>query len=131
MTLTWLPRLPMPMRKLSGLISRWMKLREWMYSMREICKRHDEDDPISKREWQRRTDENTYQLISEEQDSLEAELAVAEVEKILERGTEEIDDHGVVVALGAEPTDEGHANTTSERLVDLGFILELGVFGLD
>lgn len=26
--LTWLPRLPIPMRKLSGLMSRWMKLRE-------------------------------------------------------------------------------------------------------
>ena len=106
-------------------------MREWMYSMREICKRHDEDDPISKREWQRRTDEIAYQLISEEQDSLEAELAVAEVEKILERGTEEIDDHGVVVALGAEPTDEGHTNAASEGLVDLGLVLELGMLGFD
>ena len=25
---TWFPRLPMPMRKLSGLMSRWIKLRE-------------------------------------------------------------------------------------------------------
>lgn len=36
MMLIWLPRLPMPIKKLSGLMSRWMKLREWMYSMREI-----------------------------------------------------------------------------------------------
>jgi hypothetical protein len=28
MTLTWLPRLPMPIKKLSGLMSRWMKLWE-------------------------------------------------------------------------------------------------------
>ena len=25
-----------PIRKLSGFMSRWMKLREWIYSMREI-----------------------------------------------------------------------------------------------
>jgi len=31
-TLTWFPRFPMPMKKLSGLILRWMKF-EWIYSM--------------------------------------------------------------------------------------------------
>lgn len=35
--LTWLAFLPRPMRKLSGLMSRWMKLRECTYSMRAIC----------------------------------------------------------------------------------------------
>jgi hypothetical protein len=36
MTLTWLPCFAIPIRKLLGLTSWWMKLREWMYSMREI-----------------------------------------------------------------------------------------------
>lgn len=36
-TYTRLPFLPRPMRKLSGLISRWMKFFEWMYSIRLIC----------------------------------------------------------------------------------------------
>lgn len=36
-TLTWFPRLPKPIKKLSGLISRWMKFFEWMNSMRRSC----------------------------------------------------------------------------------------------
>lgn len=75
--------------------------------------------------------QSTYQLISKQEDGLETELAVAEVEEVLERGAEEIDDHGVVVAFGPKPADEGDANTTSEGLVDLRFVLELGMFGLD
>ena len=74
---------------------------------------------------------NTYKLISEEEDGLEAELAMTEVEEVLERRAEQIDHHGVVVALCPEPTDKGDANTTGEGLVDLGFILELGVLRLD
>lgn len=70
-------------------------------------------------------------LIGEEQDGLQRELAVAKVEEILEGGTEEVQDHGVVVALGAKPAHEGDTDTTSERLVDASFILELGVLGLD
>jgi hypothetical protein len=38
MMLTWFARLPKPIRKLSGLISRWMKLFVWTYSIRDICK---------------------------------------------------------------------------------------------
>jgi len=34
MMYTMLERRPVPMRKLSGLMSRWMKDFEWMYSMR-------------------------------------------------------------------------------------------------
>ena len=56
---------------------------------------------------------------------------MAKVEKVLERGTEEIDDHCVVVAFGTEPTNKRDADTTGEGLVDLGLILELGVLGLD
>ena len=63
--------------------------------------------------------QGTHQLISQKEDSLQAELAVAEVKEVFERGTEEIDDHGIVVALGPEPTDEGDTDTTSEGLVDL------------
>ena len=60
---------------------------------------------------------NTYKLISEEEDGLEAELAMTEVEQVLKRGAQEINDHRIVVALGAEPTDEGYANTACEGLV--------------
>jgi hypothetical protein len=70
-------------------------------------------------------------LIGKEEDGLEGELAVAKVEEIFERGAEEIDDHGIVVAFGAEPADEGDADTTGKGLVDLGFVLELRVLCLD
>lgn len=47
MMLTWFARLPKPMRKLSGLISRWMKLFVWTYSIRDICKhtKHRQEFP--------------------------------------------------------------------------------------
>ena len=72
-----------------------------------------------------------YQLISQKKNGLEGELAVAEVEEVLERGTQEVDDHGIVVALLPVPTDKGHAYASCERLVDLGLILELRVLCLD
>ena len=71
------------------------------------------------------------ELIGEEQDSLQGELAVAEVEEVLEGRAEQVQDHGVVVALGSEPADKGDADTASERLVDAGLIFELGVLRLD
>lgn len=71
------------------------------------------------------------ELIGQKEDGLQGELAVAEVEEILERGAEKIEDHGVVVTLGAEPADEGNTDTTGKRLVDAGLIFELRVLGLD
>lgn len=70
-------------------------------------------------------------MIGQKEHGLQTKLAVAEVEEILERGTKEIDDHRIVVALGAEPTDKGNADTTSKSLVDLGLVLELRVLSLD
>jgi hypothetical protein len=71
------------------------------------------------------------ELVGEQQDGLQRELAVAEVEEIFQGRAEQVQDHGVVVALGAEPAHKGNADTASERLVDAGLILELGVLGLD
>jgi hypothetical protein len=71
------------------------------------------------------------ELIGEKQDGLERELAVAEVEEILQTRTEKIDNHGIVVTFGTEPANEGNAHTTGERLVDTGLVFELGVLGLD
>ena len=70
-------------------------------------------------------------LIGEEKHRLERELAVAEVEQILQAGAEEVEDHGIVVALGAEPADERDTDASGQRLVDTGLIFELGVLGLD
>ena len=73
----------------------------------------------------------TYQLISQKEHSLETELAVAEVEQILEGWSEEIDHHRIVIALGAEPANERDTDATSEGFVHLGFILKLRMLGLD
>ena len=71
------------------------------------------------------------ELVSQEEDGLQGELAVAEVEEILQAGAEQVEDHGIVVTLGAEPADEGDTDTTSKGLVDTGLIFELRVLGLD
>ena len=71
------------------------------------------------------------ELVGQEQHGLQGELAVAEVEQVLQAGAEEVENHGIVVALGAEPADEGDADATGKGLVDAGLILELGVLGLD
>ena len=71
------------------------------------------------------------ELIGQQENGLQGELAVAEVEEILQAGSEEIKNHGIVVTLGTEPADKGDTDTTSERLVDTGLIFKLGVLGLD
>lgn len=71
------------------------------------------------------------QLVGQEEDGLEGEFAVAEVEEVLEGGAEEVEDHGVVVTLGTEPSDERNADAASEGFVDAGLILQLRVLGLD
>lgn len=47
-------------------------------------------------------DEETYELVGKEENGLEGELPAAEVEQILETGSEEVHHHRVVVALGGE-----------------------------
>jgi hypothetical protein len=101
-----------------------MKLREWTYSTREIFR------SLSKTH-RARVYSYTYQLISEQQDSLKGELPVAEVEEIFEGGTEQVQHHGIVVAFGTEPPHKGYTDTSSEGLVNLGFVLELRMLSLD
>jgi hypothetical protein len=72
-----------------------------------------------------------YQLIRKEKNSLETELAVAEVEQVLERGPKKIQYHSVVVALGTVPPHERDADTTGESLVHLRLILELRMLGFN
>ena len=71
------------------------------------------------------------QLVGQQKHGLQGEFAVAEVEKILKTRAEEIENHGVVVTFSTEPTDKRDAHTSSERLVDTSFILELGVLGFN
>jgi hypothetical protein len=71
------------------------------------------------------------ELIGEEEDRLEGELAVAEVEEIFERWAEQVQHHGVVVALRSEPSHERDPDTAGEGFVDASLVLQLRVLGLD
>lgn len=71
------------------------------------------------------------ELICQQEDGLERELAVAEVEQILQTGAEEVQNHGIVVTFCSEPTDERDADTAGEGLVDTGLVLQLRVLGLN
>lgn len=73
----------------------------------------------------------THELVGKEKDGLQTKLPLAKVEEILEGRAKQVDNHGVVVTLGAIPSDEWDADTASEGLVHLRLILELGVLGLD
>jgi hypothetical protein len=67
-------------------------------------------------------------LVGEHEDSLEGEFAVADVEEVLEGGSEEVHDHNVVVALHAVEVDVGDADAALEDLVELGLVEELRMF---
>ena len=71
------------------------------------------------------------ELIGKEQHGLERELAVAEVEEVFEGGTEQVEDHGVVVTFCAEPSYKRDAHPAGEGLVDASLVLQLRVLGLD
>lgn len=71
------------------------------------------------------------ELIGEEKDRLQGEFAVAEVEEILQTGSEKVKHHGIVVTLGTEPANERNADTTGEGLVDTSLIFELRMLSLD
>lgn len=71
------------------------------------------------------------QLVGQEEDGLEGKFSITEIEEIFEGGSEEIEDHGVVVTFCSKPADERNADTSGEGLVDSCFIFELRVFGLD
>ena len=78
--------------------------------------------------------DSSNHLIGEHQRALQGELSAAEVEEVLERGAEEIDDHDVVVTFNAVPPNGGDTNGAAagvEDLVEAGFVQELGVAGLD
>jgi hypothetical protein len=52
-------------------------------------------------------------LIGEQQNGLQGEFPVAEVEEVLQTGSEKIKNHSIIVTFGTEPADEGNTDTTS------------------
>lgn len=71
------------------------------------------------------------ELIGEKKNSLQGELAVAEVEEILQTGSEKVKDHSIVITFGTEPANERDTDTTGEGFVDTSLIFELRMLSLD
>lgn len=70
-------------------------------------------------------------LVSEHQNGLEGEFALAVVQKILEGGPKEVDDHHIVVAFDSEPMYVRDTDATLKDTVELGLIEELRMLGPD
>jgi hypothetical protein len=51
-------------------------------------------------------------------------MTIAQFEEIFEGGTEEVDNHDIIVALLARPDYPGHAGATHQSLVNLGLVLQ-------
>lgn len=71
------------------------------------------------------------ELVGEQEHRFQGELAITEVEEILQARPQQIEHHGIIVTLGAKPTHEGNADPARQRFVDASLIFELGVLGLD
>ena len=71
------------------------------------------------------------ELIGQQENGLQGELAVAEIEEILQARSEQIQDHGIVVTFGSKPTHKRNANASGQRFVDASLVLQLRVLGLD
>ena len=61
-------------------------------------------------------------LVGQEAESRHRELAVAEFKELLQRGPENVHDHGVVIALDALPVHVGDTGVALEVVVDLCFV---------
>mmetsp|Transcript_1763 Transcript_1763/g.5240 ORF Transcript_1763/g.5240 Transcript_1763/m.5240 type:complete len:352 (+) Transcript_1763:405-1460(+) len=70
------------------------------------------------------------QPIRDHEHCLEAEAAAAVVEQILQRRSQQVQNHHVVVALHPVPAHRGDAGATREHAVQLALVHELGVLGL-
>lgn len=71
------------------------------------------------------------ELICQQQNRLQREFPVAEIEEVLQAGPKQIENHGIIITLGTEPTNKWDADTASQGLVDASLIFELRVFSLD
>jgi hypothetical protein len=68
-------------------------------------------------------------LISKHKHCFERELAFAVVEEVLETGTQEIDDHHVVVSFNSEPVDVWNSNSSLQDAIELSLIQQLWMLG--
>ena len=66
----------------------------------------------------------TYHLVCQKQDGFQAELAVAVIKEIFQRGSKPIKDQSVVITFCSKPLNRRDVNTI-QTLVYLKFVLKL------
>jgi hypothetical protein len=64
-------------------------------------------------------------LVHYQQSSLETELTLTELQKMLKRRPINISNHRTVIMLNSKPVQIGHADTTLDNPVDFGLLLYL------
>jgi len=72
----------------------------------------------------------TDHLVDQHQHCLDGEVARAEVEQVLERGSQQVHDQGVEVLLLAVVTDTGEAHAAAQDAVQLGLVQQLRMTGV-
>jgi len=69
----------------------------------------------------------TYHLVCQNQDHLQAKLAVVMIEELLKGRAQELKNHGIILTFHSEPANRWDTNDAYEALIDAVFILELGI----
>ena len=66
-------------------------------------------------------------MVCQKDNSFQTELAITVIKEILKRLAQALKNHGIVLAFRSEPTYRGDAGTTSEDLVYVKLMPELGL----
>jgi hypothetical protein len=70
-------------------------------------------------------------LVCQKENSLQSELGIGTLEEILEREAEAIKDQGLVATFYPKPVNRSYTSTTSKALVNIDFILKLGIIRIE
>jgi hypothetical protein len=70
---------------------------------------------------------STYHLVCQNQDCLQAKLAVATIEELLKGRAQELENHGIIIPFRSEPVNRWDTDDACKALIDAVFILELGI----
>jgi hypothetical protein len=68
-------------------------------------------------------------LVGKHEHGLKTKLSFAVVEKILKRGSKQIDNHYIVISFDSKPVDVRDSDSSLKNSVELRFIKQLRVLG--
>jgi hypothetical protein len=74
---------------------------------------------------------STYHLVCQNQDRLQAKLAVVTIEDLFKGRAQELKNHDIVIAFCSEPANRWDTDATCKALIDAVFVLELGILHIN